>query len=474
MNPSYPQDLLELLKQALPDEQQLAEMLDYNSRPLRTSIRLNPLKCSRELFIARANELGWQLTPIPWCEDGFWVELPAGSVSIGNNLEHIAGQFYVQEASSMLPVAALAAHYSFDEDSVVLDAAAAPGSKTTQIAALMANQGALVANEYSASRIKVLSANLQRCGVNNVAISHFSAEVFGSWTPKSFDAILLDAPCSGEGTLRKDPDALKNWSLQHVEETAELQVTLFESALQALKPGGTLVYSTCTLNPLENQGVINAIMERYPDALTPIDLSGLFEGAELSATAEGYLHVWPHVYDSEGFFLSAFTRSDSELTPEPVEKKLKPLPFKPLANKPLQELSNYLRKQFGLTLPNSHTVFSRDKELWLFPNAILPLTDEMRFQRIGIRLGELLKVGFKMSHEFATSLASSAEINRVDLDIEQAKLYFAGRDVPYPNNHKGELVVCYQGTPIGMAKWVKNKLKNSLPRDLVRNYDQLS
>src|SRR5690606_29712160 len=119
----------------------------------------------------------------------------------------------------------------------------------------MQHKGALVANELSASRIKVLHANLQRCGVSNAAITHFDGQIFGSWTPEAFDSILLDAPCSGEGAIRKDEDAMASWSLKHIEDIAEIQRGLIVSAFQALKPGGVMVYSTCTLNHTENQQV---------------------------------------------------------------------------------------------------------------------------------------------------------------------------------------------------------------------------
>ena len=160
----------------------------------------------------------------------------------------------------MLPVSALFAH-SIDPR-YVMDMAAAPGSKTTQIAARMQDQGMILANEYSASRVKVLHANISRCGVSRAAITHFDAAVFGPALPEQFDAILLDAPCSGEGVIRKDPRALKNWSLSSCRQIAATQQQLLESAFHALKPGGTLVYSTCTLNRLDYQQVVNELLAR--------------------------------------------------------------------------------------------------------------------------------------------------------------------------------------------------------------------
>ncbi len=162
----------------------------------------------------------------------------------------------------MLPVAAL-----FADDNApqrVMDVAAAPGSKTTQIAARMNNEGAILANEFSASRVKVLHANISRCGISNVALTHFDGRVFGAAVPEMFDAILLDAPCSGEGVVRKDPDALKNWSPESNQEIAATQRELIDSAFHALRPGGTLVYSTCTLNQEENEAVCLWLKETYP------------------------------------------------------------------------------------------------------------------------------------------------------------------------------------------------------------------
>ena len=200
----------------------------------------------------------------------------------------------------MLPVAALFADGNQPER--VMDVAAAPGSKTTQIAARMNNRGAILANEFSASRVKVLHANISRCGIHNVALTHFDGRVFGAALPEAFDAILLDAPCSGEGVVRKDPDALKNWSVESNLEIAATQRELIDSAFNALRPGGTLVYSTCTLNRDENEDVCLWLKQRYADAVEFLPLDTLFDSASHAATPEGFLHVFPQIYDCEGFF----------------------------------------------------------------------------------------------------------------------------------------------------------------------------
>ncbi len=152
----------------------------------------------------------------------------------------------------------------------------------------MNNEGAILANEFSASRVKVLHANISRCGISNVALTHFDGRVFGVAVPEMFDAILLDAPCSGEGVVRKDPDALKNWSPESNQEIAATQRELIDSAFHALRPGGTLVYSTCTLNREENEAVCMWLKETYPDAVEFLPLGELFPGANKALTEEGF------------------------------------------------------------------------------------------------------------------------------------------------------------------------------------------
>jgi len=188
-------------------------------RPLRRSLRVNTLKISVIDFLALVQAYDWRLEPIPWCAEGFWIDREDEELPLGSSAENLIGLFYIQEASSMLPVSVLFADGG--KPHRVLDIAAAPGSKTIQIAALMNNKGGIVANEYSSSRVKVLHANLSRSGVKNVALTHFDGRVFGAALPESFDAILLDAPCSCEGVVRKDPDAMGHWSPESVAEFAD-------------------------------------------------------------------------------------------------------------------------------------------------------------------------------------------------------------------------------------------------------------
>ena len=282
----FPDAFLTQMREAMPSTLSFDDFLAACQRPLRRSIRVNTLKTSVADFLQLTAPYGWTLTPIPWCEEGFWIERDnEDALPLGSTAEHLSGLFYIQEASSMLPVAALFADGNAPQR--VMDVAAAPGSKTTQIAARMNNEGAILANEFSASRVKVLHANISRCGISNVALTHFDGRVFGAAVPEMFDAILLDAPCSGEGVVRKDPDALKNWSPESNQEIAATQRELIDSAFHALRPGGTLVYSTCTLNREENEAVCLWLKETYPDAVEFLPLGDLFPGSNKALTEEG-------------------------------------------------------------------------------------------------------------------------------------------------------------------------------------------
>ncbi|MDK2708175.1 16S rRNA (cytosine(1407)-C(5))-methyltransferase RsmF [Enterobacter cloacae] len=461
-----PEQFLAQMREALPSHLSLDDFIAACQRPLRRSIRVNTLKISVADFLALVSPYHWQLTPVPWCEEGFWIEREdEASLPLGSTAEHLSGLFYIQEASSMLPVAALFADSNAPER--VMDVAAAPGSKTTQIAARMANRGAILANEFSASRVKVLHANISRCGIQNVALTHFDGRVFGAALPEAFDAILLDAPCSGEGVVRKDPDALKNWSVESNLDIASTQRELIDSAFHALRPGGTLVYSTCTLNRDENEDVCLWLKAQYPDAVEFLPLNDLFASAEDAITPEGFLHVFPQIYDCEGFFVARL-RKTAAIAPLPASKfKVGNFPFTPLKSREAEQVTTAARKA-GLNWNDDLHLWQRDKEIWLFPANIEPLIGKVRFSRIGIRLAEVHNKGYRWQHEAVIALAGTA--NTFALTHQEAEEWYRGRDV-YPETapSQDDVVVTYQGYPLGLAKKVGSRLKNSYPRELVRD-----
>lgn len=472
-NTLLPTAFINKMEQILPSHLKLDDLIEYCHRPLRRAVRVNTLKISIAAFQQRANEHQWKLTPIPWCNEGFWIDAKDDIYSLGNSAEHQSGLCYIQEASSMMPVAALFHFFKPTKKSILLDAAAAPGSKTTQIAARMDNQGLIIANEYSSSRIKMLHANIQRCGIKNVALTHFDAAVFGEWLPETFDAILLDAPCSGEGTIRKDKQAMKNWSQNAINEISDMQLTLIESAFHALKPGGVLIYSTCTLSHEENQDVLHQLKAKHPTKVKYLSLENLFEDASNALTEEGFLHIWPQIYDSEGFFVAALQKTENSAAPNSKKRPAK-LPFLKVTTQEKNDLYTYFNTQFSIENIEG-VLYKRDQEFWLFPSEIEPLMDKIRFSRLGIKIAEQFgkgrKSGFKTMHEFARTYGDQSTTNKVDVSPEQANDFYQGKDIRDVNINgaTGEILVSYRNNVIGIGKVVSNRIKNNLPRDLIHD-----
>ena len=279
---------------------------------LRRSIRVNTLKISiKELKQRLENK--WDLEQIHWCKEGFWIEHSKKERrDIGNLIEHSLGYFYIQEAASMIPPIVLEPK----PDDIVLDIAASPGSKTTQIAQYMQNKGILIANDYTYERMKPLSINLQRCGVTNAAITLME----GQWFKKSgieFDKVLVDAPCSGTGTIRKSLKTIGIWNPDMVRRLSITQKQLIETGFNLLKEGGVLVYSTCSLEPEENEEVVSFLINKYENAkLEEIKLNLKksyaileFENKKYNEEIKKCLRIWPQDNDTEGFFVAKIKKS---------------------------------------------------------------------------------------------------------------------------------------------------------------------
>ena len=305
------------------------EFKKYSLSFLRRSIRVNTLKIEINDLKKRL-EKEWNLKQIPWCRDGFWIEHKKKERrDIGNLIEHSLGYFYIQEAASLIPPLVLEPK----PNEVVLDMCASPGSKSTQIAALMQNNGILIANDYTIVRMKPLTINLQRCGVANALITLMEGRFFKNSNIK-FDKILVDAPCSGTGTIRKSLKTLKIWNPDMVRRLAGTQRQLIDTAFNILKENGTLVYSTCSLEPEEDEAVIDFLLNKYDNAkIEKIELkcqkskisehaqephvrdrrflTGLkrspvileFEDKVYSKKIKDCLRIWPQDNDTEGFFV---------------------------------------------------------------------------------------------------------------------------------------------------------------------------
>jgi NOL1/NOP2/sun family putative RNA methylase len=273
---------------------------------LQRSVRINTLKSDIETVRSALKDNGWETQQIPWCREGFWVHHPTRR-DIGNVFEHQLGYFYIQESASMIPPVAL----DPQPGDKILDMCAAPGSKTSQIAQYMQNKGVLIANDVQAGRLKPLGVNLQKLGVSCAVLTKMNGAAFKKKN-LTFDRILVDAPCSGTGTVRKSFKTLEMWSPGLIEKLSRVQYDLLQTAFNSLRPGGTLVYSTCTLEPLENEGVVSRLLANFPDAhIVPFEIDIVrspavlsFEGVNIDPRCKDCLRIYPQDNDSEGFFVA--------------------------------------------------------------------------------------------------------------------------------------------------------------------------
>lgn len=281
------------------------------------SIRCNKIKITPSKLKKRLEEKTWKIKqPFKNHPEIMIVDSQLQPGELGRSIEHMLGYYYIQEIASMLPVIALQPK----EDQFILDLCAAPGSKTTQIASEMNNTGTIIANDSGMGRIKILASNTERCGVSNVIITRKDGHRLCSRFKKQaifFDKILVDAPCSGEGTLRSSPKTYKMWNIKGVKNLSNIQKSLLGSAIEILKPGGEIIYSTCTHSPEENEYVVNFMLKVFKDQIKIEKVSlpiksrqGItkWEDKEYSEDVKYSCRIYPHDNNTEGFFLAKFKK----------------------------------------------------------------------------------------------------------------------------------------------------------------------
>jgi NOL1/NOP2/sun family putative RNA methylase len=293
-------ELYERLKLIDPSE----EIFDFLEKPLRKSVRINTLKARTEYVIGRLKILEDR---IPWCNEGFYVNVK----DFSSIPEHHLGIIFPQSAVSMIPPVIM----ELEPGIKVLDMCAAPGAKTTQIAQYMENEGCIVANDVKKERINILISNLQKCGVLIAKVTMIDGRKFAKFE-NQFDAVLVDAPCSNIGMIRKNYRYAKLWSLKLSLNLSKIQKELILAGYKALKPGGILVYSTCTLEPLENEAVVdyllrntNAEIEKINLPIRAIEGFKKFGDLEFLDEVRKCLRIHPQMNDTEGFFVAKLIKS---------------------------------------------------------------------------------------------------------------------------------------------------------------------
>ena len=441
------------------------------------------------------------MRPIPWAPDGFYYD---PLTRPGKHPLHEAGAYYIQEPSAM----AVAALSGVKPGMRVLDLCAAPGGKSTQLASMLAGKGILYSNEIHPARAKILSQNIERMGIPNALVLNEDPEKLAERFPLYFDTVIADAPCSGEGMFKKEEEAIPNWSEENVELCARRQAGILDCAAEMTTPGGTLVYSTCTFAPQENEMNAAKFVMRHPDfqivdiptLLGPeyMEKTGLAAGRPEYAAGEeipgrilesisGTIRLWPHRLEGEGHFLAVFRKEGSALRRRAAGgKTLKDREairlFKEFCKEALTERGSAKLAAAEETGGSGAALTLFGKELYRIPENVR--LDGLKVLRPGLHLGTPKKNRFEPSHALAAALEEedvkcSAELSdgseEVRGDGNAARAYLRGesleaQDCARIRGDKGWCLVTDCGFSCGWGKLSGDRIKNHYPKGLRRPY----
>ena len=427
-----PEAFLERMKVQLGEE--YPEFLHSLERPRAVALRYNPLK-------GEAPAMDFAGEAVPWEPMGFYYDPEARP---GLHPYHEAGVYYLQEASAMAPVALL----DPQPGERVLDLCAAPGGKTTQIAGRMMGEGFLLCNEINPKRAKILSRNIERMGVSNALVTNEHPEHLADRFPGFFDRVLVDAPCSGEGMFRKEEAAVTDWSQETVEMCARRQAEILHSAARMLKPGGRLVYSTCTFAPEEDEMAVAASLESHPEFAPEVIEAPWFVPVE-----NGGHRLWPHKLLGEGHFAAVLRKNGGEEGDVPAVSGEK-LP---------KEWVSFAR-ELKIDLPAGKAVSFGPNLFWAPED--LPDMKRLKVMRPGLELGEVKKGRFEPAHALALWLNDCANTVSFDAEGPEIREYMHGNVLC--GTAKGWCLIKAGEYSLGWAKGDGNQLKNHYPKGLRR------
>lgn len=484
LSSKLPQPFKERMAQELKDE--YAAFISSYDSPRLNGLRVNTLKLSSEAFLKRWD---YELEPISWSKDGFYYHY---TTQPGQHSYHAAGLYYLQEPSAMAVL-----HFLDPQPGErILDLAAAPGGKSTGIAARLQRQGLLWSNEIHPARARILAQNMDRWGAPNVIVSNENPEHLAQRLPGFFDKVLLDAPCSGEGMFRKDPDAMAEWSLEHVQSCAHRQTLILESAAALLRPGGRLVYSTCTFAPQENEEVILRFLESHPE----------FSSLSLPDPSEGFIHpptlpeavrLYPHRVRGEGHFIISLLKSEkcsnaitfsqarepqrpsAGSTTQKGKKQKRSTTSKggssrSLLNSVNPELEAFVQETLASLSPNllgaqrftSENILAFGDHLYTVPEPNLDF-HELSILRPGLYLGEKKPGRFQPGQSLALALTPDSVSSYLALSPQDPLLgqYLHGEAIP-SDGPNGWVLIGVEEFPLGWGKRVQGIIKNHYPKEL--------
>jgi len=417
------------------------------------SIRTNPAKS-----INIAQSVVQIDAKVPWSSNGFYLtERPSFTI---DPLFH-CGAYYVQEASSMFLEQALKQTCDLTKSLKVLDLCAAPGGKSTLIQSIISKDSLLVSNEVIKTRVSVLSENITKWGAVNVVITNNDPRDFQKLS-NYFDVIVVDAPCSGSGLFRKDPHAINEWSEQNVMLCSQRQQRILADVMCALKPGGILIYSTCSFSIEEDEAIADWLSSEYAIESMPIQLNeewNIVESKSPKANAAGY-RFYPDKLKGEGFFLAAFKKNKEDKSKgESTSKNSLEL----ISKTELTSIQHWIKDISNLSF------FKWKDECIAVPHSILKeiilLQSCLYLRKVGISMGAIIRNELIPSHELAMSTIISNHINTIELSLEQALQYLRKTDLTLDNTINGWTLVKFGGLALGLVKVMPNRINNYYPKD---------
>ena len=413
-----------------------------------TSIRLNPSKN----FKFKLQNV--EFDRVPWSSEGFYLgERPSFTL---DPLFH-AGVYYVQEASSMFLEQAIIQNIDLTQPLRILDLCAAPGGKSTLIQSLISDESLLVSNEIIKTRVNVLAENLTKWGAANVVVTNNQPKDFEK-LPGFFDVLVVDAPCSGSGLFRKDLDAIDHWSLDSVAMCARRQKDILSDALPALKPGGILIYSTCSYSTAENEEISDWLIDKNYTSL-PIRLQdewGVVETKSANSGASGY-RFYPDKLKGEGFFIASFKKtSDTKVDEKPFKNKLQIASQKEVAivsKYTISQKLHYIKWQDHiLAMPSG--VF----------NALSHLQSTLYVKKAGVNIGSVIRDELIPHHELAMSILL-ADIHSHEVDQSTALDFLRRKDISIQSTQRGWILLRHRNIPLGWIKNLGNRINNYYPKE---------
>ena len=445
---ALPSPFVQRMQQQLGAEFSSFEDALHSDAPV--SIRLNPLKWSGKL----------SLPPVPWAENAYY--LPERPVFTLDPLLH-GGAYYVQEASSMFLEQAIRQYIKTPEPLLALDLCGAPGGKSTHLSSVLPEGSLLVSNEVIKSRTNILAENTQKWGSGYAVVTQNDPGEFKA-LPQFFDLIVVDAPCSGEGLFRRDPQAANEWSEANVKLCSERQRRILGNVWDSLKPGGLLVYSTCTYNKEENEENLEWLQQEHHAQSLPLQIKPEWGVKETEQTGVLGYRFYPHLASGEGFFMAVVRKAEGAVIQQQQGGKRRKNILTTAPKARAQEVENWIKE------PAQWDIMQFTDRLAALPGAWIPelelLYAHLRIAWVGIPLAEVKHQQYNPLPALGLSAHINLEAHKVaDVDPETALRYLKREDVLPENSAEGWVLLRYRNVPLGWMKRIRNRANNYWPKE---------